>query len=158
MKKFLAILLAVATLGICVVPVGAVENTENIVAVYEDGSYLVEEITTITSDVSPWSSTIATSGGTTLTRYNSNDEKQWDYILYGNFLYREGVSSQVQNCWDDYNIYNTQWSMVEHTSYVDMTTAYGYYNFKKTVLFITVATDTDTIGLTCDCYGNITSV
>lgn len=158
MKKFLAVLLTIAVLGISVVPVAAVETTENIVAVYEDGSYLVEEITTTTSDVSPWSSTIAKGGGTTLTLYDGNDVKQWDYTLYGNFLYREGISSQVQNCWDDYNIYNSQWSMVEHSTSLDMTTAYGYYKFKKTVLFITVATDSDTIGLTCDSYGNITAI
>ncbi len=158
MKKFLAVLLTIAVLGISVVPVAAVETTENIVAVYEDGSYLVEEIVTTTSDVSPWSSTIATSGYRTVTLYNGSDVAQWDYTLYANFLYREGVSSQVQNRWDDYNVYNSQWSMVEHSTSLDITTAYGYYKFKKTVLFITTVTESDTIGLTCDAYGNITRV
>lgn len=158
MKKFLAVLLTIAVLGISVVPVAAVETTENIVAVYEDGSYLVEEIVTTTSDVSPWSSTIATSGYRTITRYNGNDVAQWDYTLYANFLYREGVSSQVQNRWDDYNIYNTEWSMVEHSTSLDMTTAYGYYKFKQTVLFITIGTASKTIGITCDCYGTVSAV
>ena len=157
MKKILAALLTVAVvLGMGIVPVAAVETNEEIIAVYEDGSYLVGELTIITSDVSPWSSTIATGGNYVLTYCNANEEAQWDYVLYGNFLYRYGIGSQVQNRRDEYHIYKNQWSMVSHETTLDMTTAYGTINMKKTVLFITTANITANVWLTCDMYGNIT--
>ena len=157
MKKILAALLTVAVvLGMGIVPVAAVETNEEIIAVYEDGSYLVGTLTVITSDVSPWSSTIATGGNYVLTYCTGNNEAQWDYILYGNFLYRYGIGSQVQNRRDEYNIYKNQWSMVSHETTLDMTTAYGTIHMKKTVLFITTDDVTANVWLTCDMYGNIT--
>ena len=156
MKKFLAVLLAIATLSICAVPVAAVQREENIIAVFEDGSYLVEEIEIITSEISPWVTTTAKSGSRTVRRYNGDDVEQWFYMLYVNFMYREGISSLVQNCWDDYEIYDSSWSIVSHSTDIDQPAAYGSFEFKKTFLFVTIATDIDTIGLTCDAYGNIT--
>lgn len=156
MKKFLAVLLTIATFSMCVVPVAAVETERNVIAVFEDGSYLVEEIEIITSDIVTWGTTTATSGTRVIRNYDGNDVEQWNYTLHVNFLYRQGISSQVQNRWDDYEIYNSEWSLESHSTYIDDPAAYGTYSFKKTFLFVTVATDSDTIGLTCDAYGNIT--
>ena len=155
MKKFLAVLLTIAIFSVCAIPVAAVQREENIIAVFEDGSYLVEEFEIITSEISPWVSTTATSGTRVIRNYDANTVEQWNYTLHVNLLYREGISSLVQNRWDDYEIYNTEWSMVSHTTYIDQPAAYGSYELKKTFLFITVATASNTIGLTCDTYGNI---
>lgn len=156
MKKILAILLTIAILcGLSIVPVAAVETTENIIAVYEDGSYLVEELLIETSDVSPWSTTIAKAGYRTIHNYDANDVEQWAFTLYVNFLYREGISAIVQNGWIDYDIYNNQWTLESSEFNIEQPAAYGSYTFKKTVLFIVVGRLSNTIGLTCDAYGNI---
>ena len=156
MKKCLAVLLIMAVLcGLSVVPVAAVETIENVIAVYEDGSYLVEEIRIETSAISPWSNAIATAGQRVIRNYDAFNVEQWNFTLYVNFLYREGISAIVQNGWIDHEIYSSHWKLESSEFEIQQPAAYGSYVFKKRALLIVVATDSDTIGLTCDAYGNI---
>ena len=157
MKKCLAVLLIMAVLcGLSVVPVAAVETTQNVIAVFEDGSYLVETLRIETSVISPWSNAIATAGDRVIEKDDANNVKQWMFKLYVNFLYREGISAIVQNCWTDHEIYNSKWSLDSSDYEIQQPAAYGSYVFKKRSLFnLVVATLSNTIGLTCDAYGNI---
>lgn len=156
MKKFLSIVLTIVLLSfVAATPVLATETTEEVVATYEDGSYLVMKTTEVTS-TSTRASTISKSASRSLSLYNSSDEEQWRYTLHATFLYREGISAQCQNRRDEYHIYNSDWSMVSHSTSIDDDSAFGTVTMKCTVLFITISTITKDVSITCDAYGNIT--
>lgn len=156
MKRVLSVLLTIMLLStVMATPVMATETTKEVIETYADGSYLAVETTEVTTSGAR-ASTISKSANRVVTYYDGNDKKQWDYTLYATFLYREGVSAQVQNRSDEYNIYNSEWSMVSHGTTIDADTAFGTVSMKQTVLLLTIRTVAIGISITCDAYGNIT--
>lgn len=156
MKKFLSILLVVMVLNTLLIPVEATQTTREVIATYEDGSYLVREITITTVNSVTWSSTLTKEATNTTTYYNSNDVEQWNYYLHAKFLYREGGSVICQYKNDGYNIIKSGWSLGSHECWTENAVAYGTVTMEYKVLGITVNTITDTLSIACDNSGNIT--
>lgn len=156
MKRILAMILTMFLLStVMAVPVLATESTEEVIT-FADGSYAIIETTEVTAAGNARTSTVSKSGSRKFTMYSGDDVKQWDYTLYGTFLYRYGIGAQAQNRSDTYNIYDSYWSLVSHDTSLDMDTVYGVVTMKCTVLFITVETHTQNLSISCDMYGNLT--
>lgn len=90
-----------------------------------------------------------------VTKYNANNNVEWQYTLYAHFEVTEGVSSRCYSTNYTQNIYNTAWTFSNGNSYYQANTAYGTGVYKYKRLFIVTETQNIDIQITCDIYGNV---
>ena len=124
---------------------------------YEDGSYTVTTIAQATdaAGAKGQMGTFTRNAHKDVNHYNSSDELQWSYTIYGTFTVQEGVSSVCTSSTFSYSISAGGWSLTAHNNYYAGNTAYGTATFKKKVLFITTNTVDVNAFITCDMNGNI---
>lgn len=152
MKKIIAVLLAVVMmLGVCPISALASENvtTETDVEYFEDGSYMVTEMTT---------STISTFAAKTVSKtksahyYDSNDNKEWTVSLSATFSYT-GSSATCTGATTSHTIYNDAWKVTSAVPSKSGNKATGTFTVKKYVLGIPVKTVNKTLTITCSNTG-----
>lgn len=117
-KRFLlCVLMFAMMLSLCAVPAMAASETAEAntdVVYFEDGSYLVREVTT--EAVSMARETKTTSGSAKTTYYNADHEALWDMTLTGTFSYN-GVTATALTADYSYNIYNFGWAFKSANAY-----------------------------------------
>ena len=127
-------------------------ETSSTIEYLEDGSYLV---TTIKESPTPRGEIYSKRGTKEVTLYNSDDEIQWIYYLYGMFTIETGVSVVCTDAYRAYEIFDTSWKEDSHSEWYSGNVAYGQAVFKRKVLFITTSTQNLEGAVTCDAYGVI---
>lgn len=156
MKRILAIAVSLLLLStVMAVPVLATETTSEVVATYEDGSYLVVTTTEVTNS-NARASTTSKYASCMYQFYNGDDVQQWNYTLFANFLYRYGSGAQCQNRGDTWEILKSDWDLASHDTWIDYDSAFGTVTMQNYFLFLPTARITANLSMTCDAYGNIT--
>lgn len=117
---------------------------------FDDGSYLVTEITTNNNLTRASTKT----GAKTLTYYSAKDEPQWSFELSATFSYT-GSSVTCTRADVATKIYNNQWKVKDTSSSKSGGKATGTIEIKYTVMGVTIKTVTKTLILTCSRDGNI---
>lgn len=152
MKKIIS-LFSVITMLLVMCPTTAFADeftaTDRCVEYFEDGSYIVTEITT---------SSITTMATKTTTQsksshyYNSSNNKEWTITLTGTFNYT-GSSATCTKAVTSYKIYNDDWKVTSAVPSKSGNEAIGKFTVKKYALGIPVKTVNWTINLHCNNYG-----
>lgn len=122
---------------------------ETVVASYEDGSYMTEEIS---------EQGIRASGSKTGTKtrnyYNSNNDLAWKVVLTGKFTYT-GSSATCTSSSINATIYNSAWYVVSKSSSKTSNKAKGTAVMGEKALGVTVGKVQVDLTLTCDANGNL---
>ena len=158
MKKILFIILSLLLLT-NLFNVNAAEpvvevNDDTEVIYYEDGSYLVIEITESTNPIQP-RAPFYKDGTKTVTRYNNDNEYLWEYHLHATFLIEIGQYAQCTSASYSIDIYDDAWKFSDGATSTLNNIAYGQGLFKHKVLGITVQKVEIDISLSSDIYSNL---
>lgn len=115
-RSIIGILLAVVLLSLCAVPALAAENAETTVNViyYEDGSYMIVELTVGMPLSMRATNTISASRSAGY--YSADDELLWDFTVHGTFKY-DGTTATATDASYSYNIYNSAWELKSAEAY-----------------------------------------
>ena len=110
---FPAILIVSLLLSLCTVPTAAAQTTVVTDVVYfEDGSYLITELTTY-----PIARAAQTRTGSKTTYFaNSAGTKQWSLTVNGTFTYNGSTSSATKATYS-YSIFDSSWSLKSASAY-----------------------------------------
>ena len=159
-KKIAIVFLTLAiTLSSLLLPISAdstakqpiPNNKENIICIWEDGSYL---ISTFTSESVPVKASVIRITGNQAFEYRSSDgDLQWKYVLTGVFDVTLGVAAVCIDSTYSYEIYASGWSLTDHTNSYSGNMAYGTATFKHKILFITTTTRNISAEIGCDKNG-----
>lgn len=153
---FLALAIALSTI---LLPISASSTSqppisssnENVVCVWEDGSYLTS---TLTSESVPVKASVVRVTGNQAFEYRSSDgDLLWKYVLTGIFDVNLGVSSVCIDSTYSYEIYASGWSLTDHSNSYSGNMAYGTATFKHKILFITTTTRNISAEIGCDKNG-----
>lgn len=125
--------------------------TDESVQYFEDGSYLVTEIT---ESITPFSSGTK-SKAKTVTFYENDDEKQWSVTLHTTFKYT-GTSVSCTNAYTSHVIYDSAWKVTQDDVSKAGSIVTGTFVVKKYWLGIITKTIPLKIVTSCDRNGNIT--
>lgn len=151
MKKIFALTLAL--LCMCtvfpVIEVYAEEATSESTEYFEDGSYVVTQISFKETRASN-----TRSGSKAKTYYASDNTKLFSLTVHGVFTYNGSTASCTSSSFA-YNVYDSSWSFKSATASKSGATATASGTFVKKVLGITTMTKTLTPTLTCDKDGNL---
>lgn len=124
--------------------------------ILENGDYIIEEIVEITNSITTFSETYNKTGAKRVTKYDSNDNISWIYILNASFTITTDVSSQCTSATYSTTINDSNWKFSNGNAYYQNNIAYGTGVFKHKVLFITTQNYNIDLSLTCDLNGNLT--
>ena len=158
MKRILAILmltvlsLALLAPGVAASGASATDGAASVIY-YDDGSYAV--VTVAASPVVTYANTYQVTGWKTFDLYNDKNELQWTYKLIGTFRVVEGESVTCISSTYESTIYDSHWSLTDHSNSYSGNMAYGTATYKRKVLFVTTNTQDIDLALGCDRYGNI---
>lgn len=152
MKKIIVMFLAVVMmLGIC--PTSALASeivaTETDVEYFEDGSYIVTEMTT---------STISTFAAKTVSKtksahyYDNNNNKEWTVSLSATFSYT-GSSATCTRATTSHTIYDSAWKVTSAVPSKSGNKATGNFTVKRYFAGIPVKTVNKTLTITCSNTG-----
>lgn len=158
-RKLLSLLLSVVVLiGFSITvfaDYGYIDNKTQSVEYYEDGSSLtitLEELPVLTRGT-----TFDKSGNGLLTFRDNDGNKMWEVRFYVTFRVNQGVSA---TCTDAYftapTIYDSTWRYVTNTVSKNGNSASGTITMKKYFMGLPVRTETPSITITCDNFGNLT--
>lgn len=129
----------------------AAENavTENSIEYFDDGSYIVTEITksTITTFAAKTTSSYKTSHF-----YNSKNVKEWTVRLDAAFSYT-GSSATCTSAKTSYTIYNDAWKVTSAVPSKSGNKATGTFTVKKYLLGVSIKTVNRTLTITCSNTG-----
>ena len=158
MKKILFIILSLLLLT-NLFNVNAAEpvvevNDDTEVIYYDDGSYLVIEITESTNQIQPRAPMTKTSTKSA-TKYDRNDEILWIFELHATFLIEIGQYAQCTNATYSVDIRDNAWKFSDGSTSTLNNIGYAYGTFKHKVLGITVQTIEVELSLASDIYSNI---
>ena len=120
--------------------------TSRSVETFEDGSYIVTELT-----VTSYARSTVKSALKTKTYYSASNDALWDATLLATFEYEYGVSCEAVAAGISYNIYSDYWEFVHKTSRCNLKVAFGTIQMLNTV---NDTIYTYQITITCDEYGN----
>lgn len=149
-KRWLALLLTVALfVGICNVDVFAAADSEMQVEYLNDGGYIVTEL-----QESGARATNSKTGTKRKSKYDSNDNLEWQIILRGEFTYN-GTTSTCNESIIAVNIYDSNFVKKSSSSSKNGNIAKGSATISKKALGVTVSTNTYNLTLTCDKNGNL---
>jgi len=149
MKRLLAFAL-ILSFVFCFVPFNAqAAETTTTVQYFEDGSYIVTEITVSNSR------SITKVASKNKTYYDTNDQIQWKITVTGEFLY-DGATATCTYSSGTYTIYATdKWQYSSgYSSYSGNSATYTATLLRLT-LGIVVDRPTFSVTVTCDPNGNI---
>lgn len=124
----------------------------------DDGGYIVIELVTVNNNsaFSTLSTTYTRTGSKTFTKYDSDDDLEWQYTLTGTFSVVSGVSATCTNATYTTNIEASKWSFSNGSATRSGNTAYGVGTFKYKLLgFIVTDTVDIDISITCNEYGTL---
>lgn len=149
MKRIYSLLVLLA-LFLAVLPIPAqASETRSTVVYFEDGSYLVTEITESNNRM------LTKVGTKTNTRYDANDVIQWKMTVTGEFLY-DGTSVTCTYATGTTTIYNhTNWYMISDSATYGGTAATYLVTFGSRNLGITIGKPSFSLTLYCDENGNL---
>ena len=88
-------------------PVFSAEKRDKTVLLFEDGSYLV-----IMLEADPQTRAATPTASKSYTYYNSNDERQWIFMLRTSFMY-DGTNSEAISAEAAYTIVNRDWVLTD---------------------------------------------
>lgn len=152
MKKLIS-LLSVILMIVVMCPATAFANekivTDSYVEYFEDGSYIVTELT---------ESTITTFAAKTVSSsksshfYESDNSKAWTVTLNATFSYT-GSSATCTKATTSSTIYNSAWKVTSAVASKSGNKATGTFTVKKYVLGIPVKTVNKTLTITCSNTG-----
>lgn len=150
MKKIFCLLLCVCILLVAVsVPASAAEaQAKNAIYIERlaDGSYFVIEV----NQDAPVARSNTTSGSKTATYYGANGKAMWNVTVHGVFTYTPGVSASATSASVTVGIIDSGVKFVSKDAWVSGASAYGYAQVKYGSV-----TQSKTVVLTCDEYGNL---
>ena len=146
LKKLTIILLILAMLPTSVH--GTSETTSEVIH-FEDGSYLLIEITTIQSRASN-----KITGSKTYRYVNALGTEKWYVTLYGTFTY-DGTTSVCMSSNTSIGIFDSAWYIISNTYPTNGNTAIGQVIMGYKTLGVTVDRKTVDMRLTCDANGNL---
>ena len=146
MRRFTAFLLCVMLLMSCLTIAVSADTTTTTVEYFEDGSYIVTELT-----VSNPLARATKTGSKASTYYHSNGSKIFTTTVTGTFSYTSGVSVKATSGSVNVVIHNSSASFVDKFASVSGNSVYGY----GCVLYLNAKRSLSP-NVTCDKYGNIT--
>ena len=158
-KTFVSLILIISMITSTIIPAFAAEPVSNeisesvTITYLDDGSYIVKTI--VSNPVESRSSTFTKTGNIVASHYSGDDERLWQYTLYGEFLVNSGVSAVCTSATYTQNIYASSWSFSNGQATASGNTAYGVGTFKDKVLFVTIKTVDVDLNIVCDIYGNL---
>lgn len=152
MKKISALILTMLML-LTIAPLNAFAAedviTDSYVEYFDDGSYMVTEIT---------ESAISTFASGTVTKtkssryYDDNDNLQWTVSITGTFNYT-GSSATCTKATTSYTINNNAWKVTSAVPSKSGNKAIGTFTVKKYVLGVPLKTINRTVTITCSNNG-----
>lgn len=128
------------------------DNTE--VIYYEDGSYLVIEITESTNPIQP-RAPFYKNGSKEVTKYNSDNEILWIYTLNCTFYIEIGQYAQCTSASYTVDNYDDSWKFSDGSTSTLNNIGYGKGLFKHKLLGITIQKVEIDISLSSDIYSNL---
>lgn len=149
MKKVRNLTIVLLILAMLPIFAYATSDTKAEVIQFEDGSYLVIEVTAIQTRA-----TNKITGSKTYRYYNALGTEKWYVTLYGTFTY-DGATSVCMSSNTSIGIFDSAWYIVSNTYTTSGNSAIG-----KVVMgykFLGVTTDKHTVDITlnCDANGNL---
>lgn len=100
--------------------------------------------------------TYTKSGTKTVIKYDSENNKLWEYILTADFTINEGISSICTNVNYSTQIYDNNWKFNNEGTNINNNIANGKGNFTQTIFwFIKTQTINIDISIQCDNHGNL---
>lgn len=149
MKKLCAVLILMS-LFLSALPLQAqASETESDVVYFEDGSYLITEITESNGRM------LTKVGTKTRTYYSASGVIQWEMIVNGEFLY-DGTTVTCTYASGSTTIYNhTNWYMISDSATYGGTAATYYVTFGSKNLGVTIGKPSYSLTLYCDVNGNL---
>lgn len=151
MKRLLSFVLTISILSLCCCGycfAYSYNPKETSVVYFEDGSYMVIEVTV--NNISRI--TNSTSGQKCLSYYSESDVIQWSATIRGTFSYN-GSSATCTNADIVYTVHDSSWKITSATSSESGNKAIGDITAKSYVLGIPVQTVNRTVTLTCSASG-----
>ena len=146
MKKVISMFTAFLMVLCMAFPVFSAEKRDKTVLLFEDGSYLV-----IMLEADPQTRAAAPTASKSYTYYNSNDERQWIFMLRASFMY-DGTNSEAISAEAAYTIVNRDWVLTDSDAYCQGAAAIGEAVFEHS----TMGAVPVTVTIRCDKNGNIT--
>lgn len=152
MKRLFSIIL-VALLVVTLMPIQTFATTDirenSNVVYYEDGSYVIIELTYKETRASG-----TKTASKTYKYYNSDDVEQWRAVLSGTFSYTgSSATCTASSC--NVTISNSAWYVVSKSATKSANVAIGEVTIGRKFLGITVDKESATIRITCDANGNL---
>ena len=126
------------------------ESVGNKVALFEDGSFLVEGKVSV-----QYSKSQIVSGSKPYYYYDANSVLQWTAVLSGSFSFN-GSTSFCTGAACSTSVQNGNWNESANNSSYAGNSAFASVTMVRKFLFIVVQTETVNISLTCDANGNLT--
>ena len=121
--------------------------------IYEDGSYILDELTIYEPRNIDTYSTYSTKSATrTYTYYNSNKKKAWSFSVTGKFKYNGSTSSAIHSSVKE-QIFINGWKCADKFATYSLATAKGSGTFKYLTLSKKIV-----IGIKCSASGVISNV
>ena len=131
----------------------SVNNTQNI-QYFEDGSSL--EVILREDNILTRGTVFYKSGGKTLIFRDNNGDKMWEVNFNVTFKVNQGVSA---TCTEAYftapTIYDSTWKYITSSTSKNGNKASGNITMKKYFMGLPIRTETPTVTVTCDNYGNL---
>lgn len=164
MKKifslFLSVMMLTAVLSANIVTVQASEAEDNVTGVvisetveyFEDGSYAT---ITVTEEPTTARATSSKSGSKYYLMRNSDGEELFRLTVHGTFSVNSGVSATCTAASRTYSISDDAWQVKTTSVSKSGNTATANGTFVRKLLGITIETQSCTVTLTCDKYGNL---
>lgn len=121
----------------------------------EDGSHMV--ITLYENPVLTRGTVFYKSGGRVITLYDNNYNKYWEVDFDVTFKVDQGVSATCTAAsFSAPKIYDSTWRYITNTTSKNGNKGSGTITMKKYFLGLPVRTESPSIAVTCDKYGNLT--
>lgn len=140
------ICLFISLLSVCVSAATTAPASTEVIH-YDDGSYLVIEIT-----VSNARAAGTKTGIKTYTRYADNGDIEWKGVLTGTFTY-DGTSSECTVSICNAHITNTNWYVISKTSSKSGNSAFGGLTMGRKFLGVKIDEESIDLRLTCSANG-----
>ena len=150
MRRFVAALLIMAMfIPVTAINVSAQDQNVNGVEWFDEGSYILERISTYDSRLSG-----RKTGSKTYDYYGSDGKLKWSASVFGNFVYTGATSSCTESN-VTVSIYDDQWVVVSKQASRNGSVATGEVVMGMTRLGVTVGSVKYSLSLTCDANGNL---
>lgn len=150
MKRVVTCCLLIAMI-FCIIPTfGKAETVEEkVVAVFEDGSYITEEIAVTQNRASG-----SKAGTKSHTYYAGDGTAKWKATLTGTFTYT-GTSSTCTGASCNVTIYDSAWYTISKSATKSGNMATASVTMGQKLLGITISQISTSLSITCDANGNL---